>query len=152
MSETLDTVMKFSANPDNNAYPEAKSETIHYRVVQDDEMAILHPLFERLGWPDPEPAMAKVVVAEAGTGKQAIILGFCVVQFIVHSEPMWVHPSARGTGIAEGIVQQVMHYIEHDCKIKRYVCIAKTGSFAARLCEQYGYQPWPGQVFVRQLE
>jgi hypothetical protein len=65
---------------------------------------------------------------------------------------MWVHPAARGMGIAEGIVEQVMSYIENDCKIKRYICIAKPGSFAARLCEKYGYRPWPGQVFVRQLD
>lgn len=127
-------------------------EEVHYRVIQDAELSILHPIFARLGWPLPDHAMAKVVVAEAGTGASALILGLCVVQFIVHSEPMWVHPAARGLGIAEGIVEQVMSYIENDCKIKRYICIAKPGSFAARLCEKYGYRTWPGQVFVRQLD
>ena len=31
-------------------------EDVHYRVVKDEELALLTPLFTRLGWPAPDPA------------------------------------------------------------------------------------------------
>lgn len=130
----------------------ARPENIRYRVVADGEMEVLGPLFARLGWAMPEPGMAKAVVAEAGEGKDALILGFTLVQFVPHNEPMWVHPGMRGTGVAEGLAEAVIHYIEVDCHIKRYLCVAKPGSFAARLAEKHGMRPYPGTLYVKQIE
>jgi hypothetical protein len=128
------------------------SEEVHYRVISGEELERLGPLMNRLGWPTLDPEFSKVVVAEAGEGESALICGFGVVQFVPHAEPMWVDPNLRGTGVAEELVSQVQHYIEVDCKIKRYVCVAKPGSFAARLCEKHGMVPYNGQVYVRQVE
>lgn len=125
--------------------------TVEYRVVADDELRLLHPIFERLGWPLPDPNFAKAIVAEAGNGDDKLVLGFQVVQFIPHAEPLWINPHVRGTGIAEGLVEETMHYVENDCKIKRYLCTAKPGSFAARLAEKYGMVQFPGALFVKQI-
>lgn len=127
-------------------------ESIRYRVVADGELEILAPLFAKLNWTMPDPSLAKAVVAEAGEGKDALVCGFAIVQFIPHNEPMWVHPGMRGTGVAEGLADAVTHYIEVDCHIKRYVCVAKPGSFAARLAEKHGMRPFPGLLYVKQLE
>ena len=135
------------------ATADAQHETVHYRVVQDSEIALLKPLFDKLGWPLPDPDMAKVIVAQAGLGSDGVILGFGVVQFVTHAEPIWVHPSARGTGIAEEVMAQVVNYIERDCHIKRYVVAAKDGSFGARLAESNGMRPMIGySVYVKSLE
>lgn len=131
--------------------PSVKSEAVHYRVIQDDELMILHPQFERLGWMVPDPDMCKVVVAEVGEGKDAIICGFQVVQFVTHAEPLWIHPSMRGTGVAEGLIGATIHYMEVDCKIKRWVVMVKAGSFAARLVEKYGLRHYPGEMWVKQV-
>jgi hypothetical protein len=130
-----DAIVKATANE--------QYEKVHYRVVENAEMTLLKPLFDRLGWPAPDPDMAKVIVAQAGLGKDGVILGFSVVQFVTHAEPMWVHPNVRGTGVAEGLVEKTRHYIEDDCHIKRYVVAAKVGSFAARLAESHGMHPLP---------
>src|SRR5947209_5941531 len=87
--------------------PVPKPEEIHYRVIQDNELTILHPLFHKLGWAMPDPNMCKVVVAEAGESQEALICGLAMVQFIPHAEPMWVNPDMRGTGVAEGLAETV---------------------------------------------
>lgn len=138
------------SNMDMGKVP-AQTQEVHYRVIAEKELALLEPIFRRLGWAPPDPDMCKVVIAEAGEGDDALILGFNVVQFVIHAEPMWLHPDVRGTGIAEGLVAHTQSYIENDCKVKRYLCIAKPGSFGARLAEKYGMVPYPGQVYVRQI-
>lgn len=125
--------------------------TVHYRIIADEELALLHPLFTRLGWALPDPSMCKAIVAEAGEGESALILGFVMVQFITHAEPMWVNADCRGMGLAEGLTEAAIHYIEHDCGIKRWVCTAKPGSLAARLAEKYGLRP-AGEMWVKQVE
>jgi ribosomal protein S18 acetylase RimI-like enzyme len=127
-------------------------EEVHYRVVAEDELVRMKPLFDQLGWATPDPNLAKVVVVEAGLGKDAIILGFCAVQYVTHMEPFWIHPNMRGSGVAEALMENAVHYVEHDCNIKKYVSIAKPGSFGARLCEANGMVPFPGQVYVKQIE
>ena len=135
------------------ATAEQQHEQVHYRIVQDNEILMLKPIFDKLGWPVPDPDMAKVVVAQAGLGKDGVILGLGVVQFVTHAEPIWVHPSMRGTGVAEGIMEQVVNYIEKDCHIKRYVVAAKDGSFGARLAEKNGMRPMIGYtVYVKTVE
>lgn len=134
------------------ATADAQTEQVHYLVIQDSEIALLKPIFDKLGWPTPDPDMAKVIVAQAGLGKDGVILGFSVVQFMTHAEPMWVHPSMRGTGVAEELVRETVHYIEHDCHIKRYVVSAKEGSIAARLAMAHGMRPLLGMsVYVKDL-
>lgn len=119
---------------------------VEYRVVQDKEMEYMEPVFARLGWTLPDPAYGKVVVAEAG----GMILGFAVVQFMLHAEPQWVNPLIRGTGVAEGIAKAVQTYIEEDCKVTRYIVTAKPGSFGARLAEGIGMTILPQMaVFVK---
>lgn len=128
-------------------------DDIRYRVIANKELTLLTPLFLQLGWPAPDPTTSKAVVAQIGTGPDSLICGFAMVQFVVHNEPMWVHPGMRGTGIAEGLADAVTHYIEEDCHIKRYVCSAKEGSFAARLAEKHGMHLWQGmRIYVKQLE
>lgn len=114
-------------------------------------MEILTPLFSKLGWKMPNPDFAKVIVAEAGTGDSAHICGFAVVQFVTHAEPIWIHPSLRGTGVAEELVEKVVHYIEQDCKIDRWVAVVKEGSMAERLCLSQGMVKIPGQLYAKQV-
>jgi GNAT superfamily N-acetyltransferase len=133
------------------ATADAQHEQVHYRIVSGSEILLLKPLFDRLNWPAPDPDMAKVIVAQAGLGKDGVILGFSVVQFVTHAEPLWVHPSMRGTGVAEELVRQTVHYIEDDCKIKRYVVSAKPGSMAARIAVNNGMRPLGCEVFVKTI-
>lgn len=128
-------------------------DTIHYRVIANEELLLLKPWFDRLNWALPDPAMAKVIVAEAGEGSKAIICGFQVIQFICHAEPMWIHPAMRGTGVAEGLCDNTVEYIEHDSKIKQYVAVAKKGSFASRLAQERGMKLLENyEVLVKQVE
>jgi ribosomal protein S18 acetylase RimI-like enzyme len=129
----------------------ADATEVHYRVVSDHELELLRPMFTKLGWAMPNPDMAKVIVAETGEGADGIICGFAVVQFVTHAEPIWIHPELRGTGIAEQLVEKVVSYIERDCKIDRWVAVAKPGSMAARLCEGQGMVAYPGQLYVKQV-
>jgi GNAT superfamily N-acetyltransferase len=149
MNQTVSNLAPDAASADATSVTPATP--VHYRVVADAELLLLEPLFRKLGWALPDPDFAKAVVAEAGEGPDALILGFSVVQFVPHSEPMWVDPNCRGTGIAEGLMAAVTHYIELDCHIRRYLCVAKPGSFAARLCERNHMALYPGQVWVRQV-
>lgn len=144
MSETQEVQNGTPATP-------AVSE-VQYRVVADSELEILGPLFQRLGWPVPNPDMAKAIVAETGSGKDGLICGFGVVEFIPHVSSLWVDPMMRGTGIAEGLVEKVVSYVERDCGIKRYVCLAKAGSFSARLAEKYGMKRCPADTYMKQIE
>jgi GNAT superfamily N-acetyltransferase len=125
---------------------DAPQEVI-YRVIENEELLKLRPLFDTLGWALPDPDFAKAVVAEA----DGLILGFGIVQFITHAEPMWVHPSVRGSGLAEGLADKMCHYIEEDCHIKKYISCAKPGSFAARLCENRGYVASPATMYIRNV-
>jgi GNAT superfamily N-acetyltransferase len=125
--------------------------SIHYRILADEEMQRLAPLFFKLSWDMPDPDKSKILVCEAGEGDDALILGFAVIQFVAHAEPFWVHPDMRGSGIAEDLMGHIVHYVENDCKLGKYIAIAKPGSFGARLCEANGMTPFPGQVYVKQI-
>jgi hypothetical protein len=127
------------------------ADEVRYEVVAQEEMGVLNPLFDKLDWPRPDPEFAKIVVVKAGTGDDALVLGFQVVEFICHAGQMWLNPHVRGTGIAEGLASQVMSYIERDCKIKRYISVAKPGSFGARLAERYGMVKVPQDLYMKNL-
>lgn len=128
------------------------AQEVRYEVVAQEEMAVLFPLFNKLGWPLPDPEFAKIVCVKAGTGDDALVLGFQVVEFICHAGSMWLNPHVRGTGIAEGLAEQVMHYIENDCHIKRYISVAKPGSFGARLAEKYGMIRSKSDLYVKTVK
>ena len=127
-----------SSNGNGNA---VENEVI-CRVVGEEEFFLLQPLFDKIGWPLPPPDRAKIIVAEiAGDNGDKLVLGFTVVQLIVHTEPMWIAPPMRGTGVAEKLAQATRHYLEEDCKVSQWVCMAKPGSFAARIAEANGMVP-----------
>jgi hypothetical protein len=140
--------------PSSHPTPNIGVEDVQFRLLEENEVDLLQPLFEKIGWADamPDPAYSKIIVAEAGKGKNVLILGFSVVQFLCHVEPMWIRPDTRGTGLAEALSHATVEYVERESKVKRYVCVAKPGSFSARLAESVGMRPIPGQVYVKQTK
>lgn len=102
-------------------------------------------IFQQLKWAPPDPQYVVFLIAESGEpGKQAILLGFHTIQFMIHTEPMWVAPSARGAGVAEELTRRMVEYATGMCGITKFVANCKPGSFSSRLCESNGYTLMPG--------
>ena len=123
--------------------PLTETANIVIRDLEPSESARLYPLLEKMGWMIPLPAAAACTIAEVN----GEIVGFAVAQLIPHTEPAWVHPAWRGTGVAGRLASAIRENME-KCGFTHYVCLA-TNQASVELCKANGMKEITARVFVK---
>lgn len=95
------------------------------------------------GWMSLNRPTSRVLIAETD-GK---LSGFIVLQLIPHSEPLFVSPSARGTGLAEALTDRMYSFLD-EVKVRGFMAVADS-KFAEELCEKHGMQKVASPVYVK---
>jgi len=85
----------------------SQPNTSETRVLTQEEIESLRPIFAEHGAPLPDPAMS-FVVGEVQNGE---VVAFLVIQFKVHGQPLWIKPGheasyRRLTRTAEQVIQE----------------------------------------------
>lgn len=95
------------------------------------------------GWMSLNRPTSRILVAEDADGA---LLGFVVLQFIPHTEPLWVAPSQRGTGLAEQLADKIIEFMV-EIGARGWVAVADS-PVAAQLCEKVGMTKLESPVYV----
>ena len=99
----------------------------------DRENARLEPVLITRGWASLSKWTSRILIAETSAGD---LVGFIVLQALPFVGPLYTVPSARGTGIAEDLSDQMQAFLTEN-KARGWVAIAES-PHAAKLCEQRG--------------
>lgn len=87
-------------------------DDVRYRWIDgptatDEEWSKIDEILATRGWTSLNRKLTRIRIAEDATG----ILGFLVLQHFPHLEPLFVRPSARGTGVAEKLTDDMIEFL-----------------------------------------
>lgn len=85
------------------------------------------------GWMSLNRATSRIRIAQSHSGE---LLGFHVFQLIPSAGPLFVTPSARGSGIAEQLADDMVEFFV-ESSARGWIVVADNPA-AARLCEARG--------------
>lgn len=112
------------------------------RLLPPEEFDRLEPMFASEGQPVPMPEVSEVAVAEDSDTSE--ILALFVLQPWLHGEPIWVHPSHRGNGLAGMVISRI-----NQLNI-RYISFAPVDKpEVVQLCLDNGMEELPYRVFLK---
>lgn len=94
------------------------------------------------GWMSLNRPTSRILVAE----REGELLGFMVMQLVPHTEPLWVRPSERGSGIAESLADQMVEFM-FSVQSRGWMVVADN-PMAAKLCEARGMMKVDAPVYV----
>ena len=89
-------------------------------------------IFDARGWATLYRELARILVAERGDD----LLGFIVLRWLPHTEPLWVRPSERGNVVAQGLADRMKAFLD-ESEAYGYMAVAEH-PVAARMCEERG--------------
>ena len=84
------------------------------------------------GWMHLNPHFSRVLIAKQGKK----LAGFVVLQMVPHTEPLFVAPDFRGTGLAATLSDKMIAFMR-ESKARGWMAIASNSLIAAE-CERQG--------------
>lgn len=81
---------------------------------------LLSPLLRARKWRIPPPGLLMAKVAFDGED----VVGFVLYQLIPHTEPLWVAPKYRGTGLAAELADEAVKFA--DAVGAGYMCLSSS--------------------------
>lgn len=113
-------------------------DDVRYRWIDgptatDAEWSRIDEILATRGWSSLNRQTSRIRVAENAAGD---LLGFVVLQLFPHAEPLWVRPSARGTGVAEQLADDIVGWLM-EVGVRGFEVTADT-EHAVRLAEKQG--------------
>jgi GNAT superfamily N-acetyltransferase len=118
-------------------YPE-----VRYKRLAPEAVKYFCSRLPEIGVTVPHPESANIVVAEL----EEKIIGFIVLQLMVHTEPIYIDPAHRGSGIAEKLAEEAEKLLK-EIDARAVVCIA-TGRAVEVLCEFMGMKRIEGTLYA----
>jgi GNAT superfamily N-acetyltransferase len=112
-------------------------------VASQEDWDRIESILATRGWMSLARETSRILVAE----HDGELKGFVVLQLVPHTEPLWVAPDARGTGLAESLADQMMEFLV-SIHARGWMVVADN-PFAARLCEDRKYKRVEAPVYVR---
>lgn len=110
----------------------------------DDQWDAFDMLLATRGWTSLNRQTTRVLMAhDPKTGE---ILGFNVLQLFPYVGPLYVKPSARGTGVAEDLVDKMMLFLA-EVQAKGFLVIAQSPHTEA-MCKKLGMQQAEAPVYM----
>jgi GNAT superfamily N-acetyltransferase len=121
------------------------AEQIEVRLLTTDEVAGLAPVFASEFGDDalPRPTEARVVGAFDAEGR---LVGFIVVEELLHLAQMYVEEEARGGGVGSALAS----YVERSIPAGRSAIVVAQSEDGERMAEAWGFQPIPGKLYRRE--
>lgn len=116
-------------------------------VATDDDWDKIEHILAARGWMSLNRNTTRILVAETPDGK---IAGFQTLQLVPHTEPLFVAPSQRGTGLAEELTERMYAFLT-EVHVRGFVAIAES-RFAEELCEKHGMKKVACPVYVKLSE
>lgn len=121
---------------------------VNYRWVDGptataEEWERIEGILTTRGWMSLNRPTSRVLIAEDTDGA---LLGFIVMQLVPHTEPLWVLPSKRASGIAEELADQMLTFMV-SVQARGWMVVADNPA-AAKLCEQRGMSKVESPVYV----
>lgn len=95
------------------------------------------------GWMSLNRSLSRILVAE---DEDKNLLGFIVLQMVPHTEPLWVAPKERGTGLAEQLADRMVEYLT-EMKVRGFMVMADS-PFAAEMCEKHKMERVKSPVYI----
>lgn len=112
-------------------------------TASDEDWNRIDGILATRGWARLNRPLTRILVAEDAAGT---LVGFFTVQAVVHAEPLWVRPSARGGEVARELADQ-MHKFLVDDGVRGWVLVADS-PVAARMAVQHGMHKIESPVYV----
>lgn len=117
-------------------------ETITTRLLPPDEWQRLIDAFpedkrDRV----PSSEIAAAVVAE----QDGRIIGFLILQFALHLEPIWVDKAFRGEGVPDAMWRLIENRLSASA-----VFSSSSGGITNRLLEDHGFRPSPWRLYEKE--
>jgi len=109
----------------------------------DSEWDRIENILVARGWASLNRLASRILVAEDSEGQ---LLGFLVAQYMIHTEPLWVLPSKRASGIAEELADQMLEYMI-EINARGWIVVADNPA-SANLCEARGMTRIESPVYV----
>jgi len=97
-----------------------------------EEWARVCDVVAERGWMALNRTYTRVLLARRGED----IVGFHVMQLVPHTEPLYVAPTERGTGIAEEMADRMVEFLK-GANVRGWITIADS-PHAKALCEERG--------------
>lgn len=119
---------------------------IEKRWLQGEDLKVLAPVIHARGWGPFNPYLTRALCAfeKQGDGTEALV-GFVVLQMIPHTEPLYVDPEHRGTGLAEELSEEIVAFLREN-QVRGWIAIAES-PHSAILCEKNGMNLVPFPVY-----
>lgn len=95
------------------------------------------------GWLSLNRPTTRILIAEDAGGE---LLGFICLQMVPHTEPLFLRPSARGTGIAEELADRMLEFML-SIRARGWMTVADS-PVAEKLCEARGMVRIESPVYV----
>lgn len=114
------------------------------QTASDADWDRIESLLATRGWMSLARMVSRILLAETSDGK---IAGFQVLQLVPHTEPLFVAPSARGTGLAEELTDRMYTFLT-EVNVRGFMAVAES-KFAEELCEKHGMKQVAYPVYVK---
>lgn len=94
------------------------------------------------GWNSLNRPTSRILIAE----EDGELVGFFVLQFFPHTEPLWVRPSRRGGEVAEALADQMLAFMT-EVQARGWMLIADSPT-VAKMAEERGMVKVESPVYV----
>lgn len=124
-------------------------EKVSYRWMNgweasDAEWERIESILAARGWMSLNRNSSRILVAE--DWKTAELIGFLCLQMVPHTEPLYVRPSARATGVAEELANRMVEFLT-EVHARGWFVVADS-EHARKLCEERGMKRIENPVYV----
>ena len=113
-------------------------------MASDEDWDRIDSIISLRGWIALNKNTSRILVAEDKNGKLA---GFICLQLLPHTEPLFVSPAYRATGLAETLADHMYDFME-SVHARGWMVVAES-EFAEKLCAERGMNRIASPVFVR---
>ncbi|MGH7182114.1 MAG: GNAT family N-acetyltransferase [Nitrospiraceae bacterium] len=115
---------------------------ITYAWLDGDALDQLEPILESRGWTTLNKPSSRAIGAFDGDN----LIGFIVLQMVPHTEPLYVNPDYRGSGVAESLAI-LMRTFMVEIGSRCFMVTADTPE-AVKLCEAHGMKRIDSPVYL----
>jgi hypothetical protein len=112
-------------------------------TATDEEWDKIEGILASRGWMSLNRPTTRILVADDADGS---LLGFICLQMVPHTEPLFVRPSQRGTGLAETLADKMLEFML-SIQARGWMVVADN-PIAAELCESRGMVKVESPVYI----
>lgn len=123
-------------------------EGVSYRFIEPDDPAWLDVEREHLarGVDPPKPGSVRVAVASTTRGTS-----FYCLQPQLRAEPLFLHPSHRGTSVLVNLLAMMQAYVEQRVQLGADVWVVADTPETVRMCEAMQMDRVESPVYVKRV-